>query len=72
MGAVVVVVRHPIIQIGLQLLDRAVNPAPECDLIELLQDGFVEAFANAVGLRATHFGLGVFDVIQGQIELVIM
>lgn len=28
--------------------------------------------ADAVGLRVTHFGLGVLDVVQGQVKLVVM
>ena len=54
MGTVIVVVRQPVIQIGLQLFKSAVNFASERNLIELLQDGFVVAFANAVGLRVAH------------------
>ena len=72
MGAVVVVVRQPVIQIDLQLLDGLVNLASERDLVELLQDGLVEALADAVGLRVAYLGLGMLDVIQGQIELVVM
>ena len=37
--------------------------APERNLIELLQDGFVEAFADAVGLGMAHLGHGMLDVI---------
>ena len=44
MGAFIVVVIDPFIEIILQLLDGLV------DLVELLQDGFVEPFADAVGL----------------------
>jgi len=47
MRAVIVVVRKPVIEIGLQLLDGAVYLAPEGDLVELLQDGLVEALADA-------------------------
>lgn len=43
----IVVVRQPFIQISLQLVDRAVNLASERDLIELLQDGLVEAFTDS-------------------------
>ena len=40
----------PLIQIGLQGFDSFVELLAECDLIKLLQDCFVEAFANPVGL----------------------
>ncbi len=72
MSPVVVVVRQPVIQIGLELFERAVNLAPESNLVELLQDGLVEPFADAVGLRMIGFGLGVLDVIQGQVELIVV
>ena len=32
----------------------------------------MEALADAVGLRVAHFGLGVLNVIQRQIQLVVM
>ena len=35
----------------------------------LLQDDLVEEFVDAIGLRVAHFGLGMLDVIQGQIQL---
>lgn len=72
MGAVIVVARQPVIQIGLQLFNGLVNLAPERHLIKLLQDRLVEAFADAVGLRVTYLGPGVLNVIQGQIQLVVM
>ena len=50
MRAFIVVVIDPFIQIILQLLDGLVDLLSECYLVELLQDGFVEPFADAVGL----------------------
>ncbi len=49
-GAFIVVVIDPLVQINLQLLDTFVDLLAECHLIELLQDGLVEPFADAVGL----------------------
>lgn len=72
MRAVVVVVDQPLIQIDLQFFDRAVDLAPECDLVKLLQDRLVKALANTVGLRMTDLGLRVLDVIQGQVELIVV
>lgn len=65
MGSLVVVIGQPGIQIGLQFFRREVEPSAEGDLIELLQDGFVEAFADSVGLRMAGLGLGVLDVVDG-------
>ena len=44
----------PLIQIGLQGFDSFVELLAECDLIKLLQDCFVEAFANPVGLGRSY------------------
>ena len=71
-SARVVVIRHPIIQIDLQLFNGLVNLAPECYLVELLQDSLVEAFADAVGLWMVDFGSGMLNVVQRQVELVIV
>ena len=72
MRALVVVVGDPIIQIGLQLFDAAIYLAPERDLVELLQNRFAEALADAVGLRMADLGLCVLNVVQCEIELIIM
>ena len=72
MGASIVVVIDPFVQIILQLLDGLVDLLSECHLVELLQDGFVEPFADAVGLGRFDFGLGVVDVVDGQEQLVIV
>ena len=52
--------------------EMAAHLAPECNLIELLQDGLVEALADAVGLRVAHLGLRMLNVIQSQIQLIVM
>ncbi len=49
-GAFIIVVIDSLVQIVLQLLDGLINFLAECHLIELLQDGFVEPLADAVGL----------------------
>lgn len=72
MRALFVVVGDPFIQVGLQLFDAAIDLTPERDLVELLQNRFVEALADAVGLRMPDLGLRVLDVVQRQIELIIM
>ena len=37
-----------------------------------MQDGLVEAFADAVGLRMTRPGFGMFDAVHTKVKLVIM
>ncbi|OGU21044.1 MAG: hypothetical protein A2580_12910 [Hydrogenophilales bacterium RIFOXYD1_FULL_62_11] len=70
--ALAVVVRQPDIQIGLQLFQREVKLASERDLIELQQDRLMEVLTDTVGLRMPDLGLGVLDVVQYQVELVVM
>ena len=50
MGALVVIVEQPVIQIALQFLNREIYFAPERDLVKLLHYGFMEALTNAIGL----------------------
>src|SRR3954470_18696475 len=65
-----IVLADPQIEIGLQLVDRTIHLLAECDTIELIQHGLVEALADAVGLRALGLGAGVIDVLDRKIELV--
>ena len=72
MCTVVVVIGPPVVQIALQLFNRAVDLAPERDLIKLLQNGFMEAFADPISLRMSNLRLGVLNVIEGQVALLIV
>ena len=72
MGAFIVVEVDPFIEIGLQLFNRFIDLFAKRHLIKLLQDGLVEALADAVGLRMSGLGSGVLDFIdcQEQLEVV--
>ena len=72
MCSILVLVANPAIQIGLQFLQRGVRLAPEGHPVKLIQNCFVEAFADAVCLRVKRLGFGVLNVIERQVELVIM
>src|SRR3954466_15782255 len=72
MRPVLVVASDPLIQVGLQLGDRAVDPLAEGHPIELVQHRPVEALDDAVGLRAFGFGAGVIPVLARQIELILV
>ena len=72
MSAIIVVVIDPFVQIVLQLLDGLIYFPAECHLIELLQDGLVEAFADTVGLGRLYLCPGVFDVVDGQEQLIVV
>ena len=51
MCTLIIVVVQPYVQIGLQLIQIAIEFFAERDLIEFLQDRLVEALADSVGLR---------------------
>ena len=70
MWSLFVVPGDPGIEVSLQLIDAGVDAFAERHLIELLQDGFVEALTDAVGLRASRLGAAVVDVLHGEVELI--
>ena len=72
MGPFSIILIKPPVKVFLQGLQVAVHALAERDLVELVQDGFVEALTDAVGLGRLGLGLAVIDVIDGQVELVIM
>lgn len=49
------------VEIGLQLGDRAVDLLAECHPVELVEHRLVEALADAVGLWALGLGARVID-----------
>ena len=65
-----IVFGDPSIEIGLQLVDRSVDPLAERHPVELVEDGAMEALADAIGLRALGLGAGVVDILDREIELV--
>lgn len=64
-----VVMMQPLIQIGLQRVDAVIELLAERDLVELLQNRFVEPLADAVRLGRFHLGLRVVDIVDRQEEL---
>ena len=59
---------QPIIEIGLQFLDRAIELLAESDIVELVLEGSAGMFSDAVGPR--RIGPGVIHILDGQAELV--
>lgn len=72
MWAYFVVLPDPGIEIGLQLIDGTIHLLAECDTIEFVQHGLVEALTDAVGLRALGPGARVIDVLDREIKLIFM
>jgi hypothetical protein len=65
-----IVLVNPQIEIGLQLVDRTIHLFAERNTIELIEYRFVEALADAVGLRAPGLGPRVIDVLDRKVKLV--
>ena len=70
MWALLIVAGDPGIEVGLQLLDAGVDALAEGDLVELVQQRFVKALADPVGLRTAGLCAAVIDVLDGEVELV--
>jgi len=66
------IIGQPSVKIGWPFIERQVERLAKRDLIKLLQDGFMKAFADAVRLRMLRLGLGVLDVIERQVKRIIM
>lgn len=56
-----VVLLNPLIQIGLQVLQCGIDFLAKGNGIELVLNGAMKTFADAIGLRMTGFGLAVVD-----------
>ena len=67
-----VVVLDPIIEIAVQLADRAVDFLAEGDAVELVEHGLVEPLNNSIRLRAFGLGARVIDILERQVELIFM
>jgi hypothetical protein len=61
---------HPEIEVDLKVVDCGVDLLAEGYAVKLVKHGLVEAFDDAVGLRAPGLGSGVIDVLDRQIEFV--
>jgi hypothetical protein len=72
MSAFIIVVVEPVVQIGLQFFECAVNFSTQRRLVKHLQDGLVESLTDPVRLRMPCLGSGVLDFIDGQVKLVVM
>src|SRR5215831_8513646 len=72
MRPLIIILDQPGIEIGLQLVDVAINLLAERDPIELVQHGAMETLTDSIRLRALGLGTAVIDVLDGEVELVFM
>ena len=66
----VVIFTQVSLQVNLQFLHGGVEFFAEGDVVELLLECAMEAFADTVGLRRTGFSSAVVDVFYSEIKLV--
>src|SRR5262249_23826463 len=62
----------PRVQIRLQLVGRTIDLFAERNTIELVEHGLVQAFTDAIRLRALGLGARVIDVLDREIKLVLV
>src|SRR5262245_43534034 len=72
MWSCLIVFFDPRVQIGLQFIDCTIYLFAERNTIELVERGLVEAFTDAVGLRALGLGARVIDVLDREIQLILV
>ena len=72
MGALIIVVIKPFVQICLYLFERVIYFSAQSWLIKLLQNRLVKALANTIGLRMARLDSCMFNVVYSQIQLVVM
>ena len=65
-----VVVIHPAVNIRLQFFQSLIHLFAKGNLIKLIEDGFVEAFADTVGLRRFDLCFRMVNVFDRQVKLV--
>ena len=72
MRSLLIIEVHPLIDIGLELLQAGVELTPESGGIELILNGLMKALANAIGLRTLSLGARMLDILQVQIQLILV
>src|SRR5262245_27226889 len=72
MWPLLIVLDEPGVELGLKLLDPAVELLAERHAVELIEQRLVEALADAIGLRAPRLGACVIDILHREVELVLV
>ena len=65
-----VVMLHPSVNVRLEFIQSLIHLFAKSNLVELIENGFMKAFADAVRLRRFHFCLRVVNVFNRQVELI--
>ena len=67
-----IVIRHPLIELSLQVIERGIDFLAEGNIIKFFFNGSMEAFTDAVSLWMVRFGSAVINIFYGQVELVLV
>ena len=70
MRALFIVLPQRIIDIGLQILDRTIQPLAKGYAIELILHRAMKPFTDPVGLGAIRLGPGMIDILDRKVELI--
>lgn len=72
MGSLLVVLLQPVVQVGLQLVQRPIDLLPERHPIKFVQHRLVEPFTDPIGLGMPRLGARVVDVLHGKVQFVLV
>ena len=64
MWPLLVVLDQPAIEIGLQLVDRAIDLLAERNAVELVKQRAMKALADSIRLRALGLGAAMIDILD--------
>ena len=62
MRALLIVIPHPLVEIPLKHFNGVIDFFAECNLIKLIENDFMESFANAIGLWRFCLDFGVVNI----------
>src|SRR5688500_15095536 len=71
-GTLAIILLHPLIQISLQLFQGVVKLLAKSHRIKLILNGAMETLADTIGLRMARFGLGMVDILNRQVQLILV
>src|SRR5687767_3443495 len=70
MRPLLIVLLQPVIDVGLQILDRTIQPLTKGHAIELILHRAMKSFTDTVGLGRVSLGSGMIDILHRKVELV--
>lgn len=63
---------YPGVQVGLEFIQRVIQPSPEGNPMKFVQDRFVETLADPIPLRMPRLDLTMLNAVHAKIAFVIV